>query len=163
MGVNTGGALRILGGSIHMWRHYFGRHIEYHGVDLNPDCKRFEDPAAGIFIHVGTLDNRQFLTKIVRAVGGDGSVDLVNDDASHDDAITLASLFRLLPTLNPDGGIYMVEDITVQPYVVNVVSAWNNVWSPSNAHGNHDVVQHYYNVLFLTRWTAHPAHSAFEI
>ena len=36
------------GGSLQMWRHYFGAGASVFGVDINPNCKRFEEPARDI-------------------------------------------------------------------------------------------------------------------
>ncbi|MFZ2651209.1 MAG: hypothetical protein WA210_13990 [Burkholderiaceae bacterium] len=38
------------GGSMLIWKHYFGPDVKVFGVDINPNCKQFEEPGVQIFI-----------------------------------------------------------------------------------------------------------------
>lgn len=103
LGVNTGGA-------IGMWKHYFGHdRLVYHGVDINPNCSAFHDPAKEVHIHIGSQDNVSFLNDVVRQAGG--IVDFVNDDASHWDPLTIRSFEILYSSVSQDQGVYLIEDL----------------------------------------------------
>src|SRR5688572_2278160 len=38
------------GGSLELWRGYFGSKARIVGLDINPDCKRFESPGTRVVI-----------------------------------------------------------------------------------------------------------------
>src|SRR3954454_5508671 len=46
------------GGSLEMWKKYFGDKVHIYGVDINPRCKDLEDNQTTIFI--GEQENRSF-------------------------------------------------------------------------------------------------------
>lgn len=93
------------GGSIGMWQRYFGPQARIYGADLMPECKEYEDMAAGIFI--GHQGDPAFWDRVLRAVPG---FDVVIDDGSHAPQHQLAALQALLPHVRP-GGVYVTEDI----------------------------------------------------
>lgn len=93
------------GGSLQMWRKYFGPAATIYGIDINPDCKRLED--SDFQVRIGSQDDAGFLASVVREMGG---VDVVLDDGSHQMAHLRASLKQLFPRLN-EGGIYFIEDL----------------------------------------------------
>lgn len=103
IGVNTGG-------SISMWKNYFGESFEYHGIDLNQKCQRFNGP--GVTIHHGSQSDIPFLQKVGKKIGK--PIDIVLDDASHYSVLTVKSLEGLWSFVRDDGGIYMVEDLQGQ-------------------------------------------------
>lgn len=72
IGLNTGG-------SISMWKNYFDNRLEYHGIDLNPRCQRFNGP--GVTIHRGSQTDIPFLQKVGKKIGK--PIDIVLDEASH--------------------------------------------------------------------------------
>jgi len=47
------------GGSLKMWKDYFGPKSTIVGVDINPECKKFEEP--GIEVVIGDQSDRKFL------------------------------------------------------------------------------------------------------
>ena len=49
------------GGSLQMWREYFGEKALLIGIDINPECKKFEEENTKIFI--GSQTDVAFLTK----------------------------------------------------------------------------------------------------
>ena len=49
------------GGSLQMWRGYFGRRSQIVGVDIDPRCKAFEEP--GIRVRIGDQEDRDFLRR----------------------------------------------------------------------------------------------------
>jgi hypothetical protein len=92
------------GGSLRMWRRYFGEAAVIFGIDINPSCSNF-DGAAGQ-VRIGSQADAAFLRSVVTEMG---ALDVVIDDGSHiADHQTLA--FRVLfPFLSPHG-VYICED-----------------------------------------------------
>lgn len=109
--VAVDGRLRILelgvqnGGSLQMWREYFGANAIIYGIDIDPRCKEFEE--SGCEIRIGSQDDPEFLNQVVDEMGG---VDVVLDDGSHIASHQLASLKALFRRVNT-GGLYIVEDL----------------------------------------------------
>jgi hypothetical protein len=107
----TGRAVRLLeigvyhGGSLQLWRQYFGPEALIFGVDINPRCGEIAD--ADICIRVGSQADPEFLKSVVREMGG---VDIVIDDGSHVASHQRKSLEILLPLLDPHG-VYIAEDL----------------------------------------------------
>lgn len=93
------------GGSLSMWRRWFGPDARIFGIDINPRCARYD----GIFaqVRIGSQDDHEFLGRVVDEMGG---VDLVLDDGSHQMDHVRESFRALFPRLS-DGGIYMIEDM----------------------------------------------------
>lgn len=56
------------GGSLFMWRDYFGPKARIIGVDLNPTAKKWEKDGFEIFI--GSQSDELFWKKVVSEVGG---------------------------------------------------------------------------------------------
>ncbi len=93
------------GGSLQLWRKYFGPDAIIYGIDINPDCARFDDLAAKV--RIGSQDNLDFLSAVVQEMGG---VDIILDDGSHQMKHVMASLRHLFPLLENEG-IYVIEDL----------------------------------------------------
>jgi len=92
------------GGSLRMWRQYFGEQATIFGVDVNPDCKRYDGEAAQV--RIGSQADEAFLRSVVSEMGG---IDVVIDDGSHVAQHQAASFEVLFPILR-DGGVYLCED-----------------------------------------------------
>lgn len=99
----VGRSIRVLeigvghGGSLQLWKAYFGPNAEIVGLDIDPRCKEYEEPQ--ITIHIGNQANPPVM----------GRFDIVIDDGSHVLADQQASLTALWPALN-QGGVYWIED-----------------------------------------------------
>src|SRR5690349_2750415 len=50
------------GGSLNMWRNYFGKNVKIFGIDINPVCKQFEDENTTIF--TGSQEDADFLAMV---------------------------------------------------------------------------------------------------
>ena len=92
------------GGSLEMWRNYFGPKATIFGVDINPDCAARCDPPNQV--RIGSQADPAFLRQVVAEMGG---LDIVLDDGSHFATHQRASFEALWPLLAP-GGLYMIED-----------------------------------------------------
>ncbi|MEM6482965.1 MAG: class I SAM-dependent methyltransferase, partial [Pseudomonadota bacterium] len=93
------------GGSLAMWRRYFGDEAVIFGVDIDPTCAAHNGVHGQV--RIGSQDDRAFLRRVVDEMGG---VDLVLDDGSHVSRHIRASLETVFPMLE-DNGIYMIEDL----------------------------------------------------
>lgn len=93
------------GGSLQMWKRYFGRRARIIGVDIEPRCKELEEKQIEIFI--GDQADRKFLRTLAQQVG---PIDIVIDDGGHIMKQQLTSFKELWPSVR-DGGLYVVEDL----------------------------------------------------
>ncbi len=93
------------GGSLCMWRKWFGNDAIIFGIDIDPNCKKHDGVDGQV--RIGSQTNTQFLKSVIEEMGG---VDLVLDDGSHNMPDIKTSIDFLFPLLN-DSGLYMVEDL----------------------------------------------------
>jgi hypothetical protein len=93
------------GGSLELWRGYFGPEATIFGIDIDPLCAGFDGLHGQV--RIGSQDDAAFLGRVVEEMGG---VDVVLDDGSHRMPHVRASLAALFPRLE-SGGIYMIEDL----------------------------------------------------
>jgi hypothetical protein len=93
------------GGSMPMWRHYFGTGCRIHGVDIQEACKVYED--AHTKIHIGDQADRAFWKRFREHVP---TVDVLIDDGGHQPEQQMVTLEEMLPHLRP-GGVYICEDV----------------------------------------------------
>jgi SAM-dependent methyltransferase len=93
------------GGSLKMWRDYFGEGVKIIGVDIDPRCRQFEDDATTILI--GDQSDPAFL-------GGIRSrfphIDIIIDDGGHTMVQQITTLGELYGHLQPRG-TYICEDV----------------------------------------------------
>lgn len=93
------------GGSLNMWRKFFGPEAVLFGIDINPACAAYDGIAGQV--RIGPQADPDFLNRVVAEMGG---VDVVLDDGSHVMEHIRTSFEVLFPQVTP-GGIYMVEDL----------------------------------------------------
>lgn len=93
------------GGSLQMWKRYFGPYARIVGLDIDPRCKEYEEDQ--IEIRIGAQQDRDFLQAVIEEFG---APDIVLDDGSHVMSHVSSSFEVLYPVLPPTG-IYMVEDL----------------------------------------------------
>ncbi len=93
------------GGSLGMWRHYFGPHSQVFGVDIEPKCKGYQ--AEGVEIWIGDQSDLAFWTEFKRRVP---RIDVVIDDGGHEARQQIPTLEALLPHISA-GGVYLCEDV----------------------------------------------------
>lgn len=92
------------GGSLFMWRDYFGPQARIIGVDLNPLARKWEKD--GFEIHIGSQSEPGFWSELFAKVG---DVDVVLDDGGHTNAQQIVTSQAVLPHIR-DGGMLIVED-----------------------------------------------------
>jgi hypothetical protein len=93
------------GGSLDMWRTYFGDKSQIYGVDIEPACVAYEGPGKRALI--GDQSDPGFWQRFLREVP---KFDIVMDDGGHKPHQQIATLEALLPHIRP-GGVYLCEDI----------------------------------------------------
>ena len=73
------GVLR--GASLRLWKSYFHHsNTSLIGVDIAPECARFDAPSDGIHVRIGSQADSEFLARVVDEFG---PFDLIIDDGSH--------------------------------------------------------------------------------
>ena len=93
------------GGSLAMWKHYFGPQAKIYGVDIEPACKAYEDKQTKILI--GDQADPSFWTRSVEEIP---QLDIVIDDGGHEAHQQITTMEALLPHLRPNG-VFLCEDI----------------------------------------------------
>jgi hypothetical protein len=93
------------GGSLRLWRQYFGSKATIFGIDIDQRCAAFNGVNGQV--RIGSQADPQFLQKVVAEMGG---VDIVIDDGSHVASHQRVSFETLFPLLNEEG-VYICEDL----------------------------------------------------
>lgn len=92
------------GGSLQMWKDYFGEKATVVGIDVDVKCKEFEEE--NIHICIGSQADRDFLLKVSEQWG---PFDIVLDDGSHEMAHQILTFETLFPMLK-ENGVFVCED-----------------------------------------------------
>ena len=93
------------GGSLEMWKDYFGPRCQVYGVDIEPACQAYEGDSVKVFI--GDQADRSFWQRFRSEAP---ALDIVIDDGGHLLEQQIVTLEELLPHLQP-GGVYLCEDV----------------------------------------------------
>ncbi len=93
------------GGSLQMWKRYFGPHAQIVGLDIRPECGEFEEDQ--IVVRIGDQSEPAFLDRVLDEFG---TPDAVLDDGSHEMDHVVATFRHLYPKVDRNG-VYMVEDM----------------------------------------------------
>lgn len=92
------------GGSLQFWKSYFGKGSKIYAIDINPECKKFEDDNVKVFI--GSQEDREFLRSVKAAIP---KLDILLDDGGHTMRQQIVSFEELYSQVKDDG-IYACED-----------------------------------------------------
>lgn len=92
------------GGSLQMWKKYFGNKAKIFAVDINPDCKTLEEENVKIFI--GSQEDKAFLSKLINEIP---RPDIIIDDGGHTMKQQITT-FEMLYSYLKESGIYLCED-----------------------------------------------------
>jgi predicted O-methyltransferase YrrM len=93
------------GGSLDLWRRYFGPEATIYGIDINPACANVATPPNQV--RIGSQADPAFLKSVIDEMG---APDLILDDGSHVAGHQAVSFNVLFPLLK-EGGLYAIEDI----------------------------------------------------
>ena len=94
----------LSGGSLFMWRKFFGPKARIIGIDLNPEAKKWEKE--GFEIYIGSQSDENFWNEFIKKVG---PIDIVLDDGGHTYDQQIITVEMLVENIN-DGGVLVVED-----------------------------------------------------
>ncbi len=97
------------GGSLFMWKEYFGHNAKIIGIDFNPDTKKLEKYGFKIFI--GDQSSEKFWKNFFSEVG---NIDILLDDGGHTNENQILTLNNVIPNINDDG-LIVTED-TISSY-----------------------------------------------
>jgi hypothetical protein len=92
------------GGSLQMWRNYFGDMAIIYGIDIDQGCAAYDGNA--VRVRIGSQADPTFIKKVVAEMGG---IDVVVDDGSHVASHQAISFDNLFPLLDANG-VYICED-----------------------------------------------------
>ena len=92
------------GGSLFMWREFFGKDARIIGIDLNPKAKQFEKYGFEIFI--GDQSSKKFWSNFYNEVG---NIDILLDDGGHTYEQQIVSVVSSIDFIN-NNGMIVVED-----------------------------------------------------
>ncbi|MCF8257305.1 MAG: class I SAM-dependent methyltransferase [Flavobacteriales bacterium] len=93
------------GGSLQMWKDYFGPKAKIYGIDVNPQCRELEEENIRIFI--GSQSDRAFLREVKRSIP---MVDILIDDGGHSMRQQIVSYEELFDHVK-ENGVYLCEDL----------------------------------------------------
>jgi 23S rRNA U2552 (ribose-2'-O)-methylase RlmE/FtsJ len=94
------------GGSLEIWRKYFGADARIVGIDIDPACMDRVDPENTVI--VGDQSDPAVLASAIERLGG--GVDLVIDDGSHLGRHQISTFDYLYPKIS-ERGVYVCEDL----------------------------------------------------
>ncbi len=92
------------GGSLQMWKKFFGKKARIIGIDINPECKKFEDDQIEIFI--GDQSSKIFWKNFFEQVS---NVDVILDDGAHTNISQINTTLSCINNINNDG-LLIIED-----------------------------------------------------
>ena len=92
------------GGSLFMWRSFFGKKADIIGIELNPEAKKLEK--YGFKIFNGDQSNPNFWKSFYKKIG---KIDILIDDGGHTNLQQITTLMESINYINHDGMI-VVED-----------------------------------------------------
>ena len=95
----------LQGGSLFMWREYFGKNARIIGIDLHPNAKELEKH--GFEIYIGSQSDKNFWRNFYTKVG---KIDILLDDGGHVNDQQIVTLSESVNNINDDG-IIMTEDV----------------------------------------------------
>ena len=93
------------GGSLQMWKNYFGDKAKIYGIDINPLCKQLEEDQIEIFI--GDQEDRKFLKSLGEAIP---RIDILIDDGGHTMNQQINTFEEMFPYIDKNG-VYLCEDL----------------------------------------------------
>ena len=93
------------GGSLQMWKDYFGASAKIIGIDIDPVCKEHEEKNIEVFI--GNQTDQELAKQIYDKYG---LLDIIIDDGSHIMYDVVKSFELYYPLVKPNG-TYLVEDL----------------------------------------------------
>ena len=134
------------GGSLEMWRSYFGEKCHIYGVDIEDACSEYENDYVSVFI--GDQESPFFWNDFKNKVEG---VDVLIDDGGHTAGQQKVTLEQMLQHIRP-GGVYICEDIhgtfnEFSAYATGLVNELNNMENTEFQSAIHSI--HFYPYMLV--------------
>tara|TARA_Y100000996_G_scaffold341102_1_gene278309 strand:+ start:582 stop:1466 length:885 start_codon:yes stop_codon:yes gene_type:complete len=150
------------GGSLFMWREYFGTKAKIIGIDLNPNAKKLEKD--GFDIYIGSQSDKNFWKSFFDKVG---NIDVLLDDGGHENHQQIITMSQTIPHIK-DGGTLITEDthtsylkkfgnpskysfINYSKYLVDVI---NSRFPSDEIKKNNDFRNKIYSIVFFESMVA---------
>jgi len=92
------------GGSLQMWKKYFGPKAKIYGIDIDPRVKAFEEE--NIEIHIGSQSDANFLNDLKNKIP---KIDILIDDGGHTMNQMRVTFDCMFDHIKPDG-VFLCED-----------------------------------------------------
>jgi 23S rRNA U2552 (ribose-2'-O)-methylase RlmE/FtsJ len=108
------------GGSLELWKKYFGPKSKIIGIDINPLCKKFENLNQNIHVEIGDQSLESFWIDFFEKYG---KVDVILDDGGHTNNQQIITCANTIPNIKNDG-LLLVEDVHTS-YLKNFNSSMN--------------------------------------
>jgi hypothetical protein len=96
------------GGSLQMWRDYLHPQSVIVGIDIDPECKQFDNAERDVHVRIGGQQDISFLREVTAEFG---PFDVILDDGSHMTSHVVDSFRYLFANALTDRGIYIAEDV----------------------------------------------------
>ena len=151
------------GGSIQMWKDYFGKSAQIVGIDIDGRCKQFEEEQ--ISIEIGSQEDKNFWREFKEKYP---RVDILLDDGGHTMNQQITTFREMFPHIK-DGGLYMCEDChtsyvegyggglrregTFIEFTKNLIDEINAFWTGKDLPPNYNTQNiggiHFYNSIVV--------------
>ena len=95
------------GGSLLMWKDYFGENSTIVGIDIDNNCKVHENIEENMFVHIFDQSNEEHLNNLIEIYK---NFDVIIDDGSHINDHMQFTFKKMFENLNY-GGVYLIEDV----------------------------------------------------
>jgi hypothetical protein len=93
------------GGSLQMWKNYFGSAAKIYGIDINPRVEELREE--NIDIIIGSQSDKNFLRKLKNELP---PIDILIDDGGHKMKQQIFTFQELFSKIKPNG-VYVCEDL----------------------------------------------------
>ena len=160
------------GGSLQMWKHYFGPRAKIYGLDIDERCATLTED--GIEILIADSGNKEQLQAIKDKLP---PFDIIIDDGGHTMEQQIVALQELFWHMN-DGGVYICEDthtsykkdrtpgfrdkysfMEYTKFIIDQLNAWHSEFKEImvDDHTRHIFGMHYYDSMVVFEKREHPA------
>jgi hypothetical protein len=110
------------GESLKIWRDSFLNAKKIVGIDINPECKKYENIEKSIYVEIGDASDPSFIDYVNQK---HGPFDIILDDGSHRNREVILSFEGLFPLMN-DNSLYIVEDTITYKHPQSIVPNYEN-------------------------------------
>ena len=144
------------GGSLQMWRKFFGNKARIIGIDINPGAKKFEKDGFEIFI--GNQSSPDFWDYFFKKIG---KVDIILDDGGHTNKQQIITTINCIKYIK-DNGKLVIEDVHTSyqkefqnPQQYSFINYCKKIIDdinfrfPNLGNFNHSLSKHVYSIFFF--------------